>query len=84
MGLSELAIRIPDQLSVVGFDHEELAKFARPRLSVVVQPTETIAQRAVSLLVSRMKGNSSSTQQIHNIETVFEEGESVKNLLRDV
>jgi LacI family transcriptional regulator len=84
MGLSEQGVRIPDELSVIGFDHQELAILTSPPLTVVVQPTKTIARQAVSLLVSRMQNNGLSLPQIHRIETIFKERKSVRNLLRDV
>src|ERR671928_114522 len=43
--------RVPDQLSVVGFDDIPLAEFAVPSLTTVHQPIERIAREAVQHLL---------------------------------
>jgi DNA-binding LacI/PurR family transcriptional regulator len=46
----ELGLRIPDDLSVVGFDGIEAASWVEPELTTVEQPIDQIAATAVDLL----------------------------------
>ncbi len=50
---AELARRIPEDLAVVGFDDIELAAFATPPLTTVLQPTAEMGRRAVQFLMER-------------------------------
>ena len=50
----ELGLRIPADLSIVGFDDVQLASFANPPLTTVAQPKREMGDLAVSLLLERM------------------------------
>ena len=52
----EGGVRVPDQLSVVGFDDIELARFASPPLTTVAQPKQRIGALAVDMLIERVSG----------------------------
>jgi LacI family transcriptional regulator, galactose operon repressor len=52
--LDELAVRVPDDVSVVGFDDSDLASVIRPRLTVIARPLEQVSQRASRLITSRL------------------------------
>ncbi|MGQ5523050.1 LacI family DNA-binding transcriptional regulator [Chitinimonas sp. PSY-7] len=52
----ELGIRVPDQLSIIGFDGIELTSFSSPPLTTVVQPKEGIGATAVAMLLERIQG----------------------------
>jgi LacI family transcriptional regulator len=45
-----LGYRVPEQLSIVGFDDSELARVVTPALTTVRQPLEEMGRMAVSLL----------------------------------
>jgi DNA-binding LacI/PurR family transcriptional regulator len=47
-----LGLRIPDDLSVIGFDDMDFAQVLDPPLSTVHQPIEEMAKTAVELLVA--------------------------------
>ena len=55
IALNESGLRIPEDLSFVGFDSIELAQVTKPRLSMVVQPTHEIAVRAADLMQRRLE-----------------------------
>lgn len=40
IGLNELGIRIPEEISLVGFDNLPFARACNPKLTIVSQPTE--------------------------------------------
>ena len=45
-----LGVRVPDELSVVGFDGIDAADWTQPRLTAIEQPIEEIAETAVGAL----------------------------------
>lgn len=47
--------RIPEDLSVVGFDDVQLASFTNPPLTTVAQPKREIGALAVAILMARMQ-----------------------------
>jgi len=55
--LRERKMRIPEQISVTGFDDLVLARFTDPPLTTVRQPIERMAALSVQLLVEQMEGN---------------------------
>ncbi|WP_433469790.1 LacI family DNA-binding transcriptional regulator [Spirillospora sp. CA-128828] len=48
--------RVPDDIAVVGFEDAGAERRARPRLTTVHQPTETMGRRSAELLLSRIRG----------------------------
>jgi LacI family transcriptional regulator len=50
--LTEAGLRVPDDVSVVSFDNDELAAYLRPGLTTVALPHEHMGRRAVELLLS--------------------------------
>ena len=58
IAVNESGLRIPEDISFVGFDSLELAQVTKPRLSMVVQPTHDIAVRAAELMRERLEAES--------------------------
>jgi hypothetical protein len=54
--LREAGIRVPEDVSVMGFDDIPAAGFNSPRLTTVRQPLERIGQIAAKTLVDRIEG----------------------------
>jgi len=54
--LEEAGLRVPEDISVVGFDDFRLAPFLNPPLTTVRAPTEQIGQIAASQLVKLFQG----------------------------
>jgi len=52
--LLALGVRIPDDLSVIGFDDDPLAEWLTPPLTTLRQPFHNIGQSAMELLCQRM------------------------------
>jgi LacI family transcriptional regulator len=52
---SQLGLRIPQDVSIIGFDEIELASFTTPPLTSVSQPKQEIGGLAVSLVLERMQ-----------------------------
>lgn len=49
-------LRVPEDLSVIGFDDLPAARYTIPQLTTVAQPVREIGQAAVDALVALMKG----------------------------
>jgi DNA-binding LacI/PurR family transcriptional regulator len=54
--LAERGLRVPDDVSVVGFDDLRLSRFTTPPLTTVHQPAREIARRATDLLLDLAAG----------------------------
>lgn len=70
--------RVPEDISVTGFDGIELAQFSIPRITTIKQDTQHIATRSVELLIKHIHYNLESEHDTapHNLI----EGESVRTL----
>jgi len=55
-GVHELGLRIPEDVSVVGFDDIHLCKVMSPPVTTIRQPLGELMRLAVELLVNRMEG----------------------------
>ena len=51
---AEAGFRVPEDLSIVGFDDIELASYTTPPLTTIAQPKVDIGHRAAQLLVERI------------------------------
>jgi|SRR5579859_2541909 len=50
-------LRVPEDLSVTGFDDIDLSRAARPRLTTVRQPLQEMGRAAVTMLMRQLDGN---------------------------
>jgi DNA-binding LacI/PurR family transcriptional regulator len=57
--------RVPDDVSVVGFDDLRLAEFTSPPLTTIHQPAEGIARLATELLIGLTHGQ--EVEQMHHV-----------------
>ncbi len=48
---SELGLGVPDDISIMGYDDQELARYSHPPLSTLVLPNYEMGRRAIDLLV---------------------------------
>jgi LacI family transcriptional regulator len=79
IALNELNIHIPEKLSFVGFDNQELATAVKPKLSVVIQPIYEIGEKVAQLLMSRLNNEDFKTQHIE-LNAALIKMDSVKNI----
>jgi LacI family transcriptional regulator, galactose operon repressor len=62
--LREMGLRCPEDVSLVGFDDQEIASFTNPALTTVAQPAYQMGARAAALLFERLRGEDVATQQV--------------------
>ncbi|MFD5703654.1 LacI family DNA-binding transcriptional regulator [Streptomyces lasiicapitis] len=55
--LAELGVRVPDDISLTGFDEIDLARFSSPPLTTVAVPRSGLGRAAAVALVRLMDGN---------------------------
>ncbi len=56
--MSELGLKVPDDVSVVGFDDTEWAALMDPPLTVVSQPVKELGTKATEILIRRIRAGS--------------------------
>jgi LacI family transcriptional regulator len=54
--MQQMGFRVPEDISVVGFDDAEWAPLASPPLTALGQPTYEMGEKAMGLLLSRLEG----------------------------
>jgi DNA-binding LacI/PurR family transcriptional regulator len=53
---NETGVRVPDDISVVGFDDQPESAYFIPPLTTVAQDFEELGQRCIDLLLDRIEG----------------------------
>ncbi|KJQ86935.1 MULTISPECIES: substrate-binding domain-containing protein [unclassified Vibrio] len=61
---NELGIKVPDDLSIIGYDDIHIAKFMSPSLTTIHQPKYRLGQAAVETLVRRLDDKSNEAQVV--------------------
>lgn len=67
----EHGLRVPEDVSVVGFDDIPAARTAFPPLTTIRQPSVVMGREAVKLLFKLLEGGSSSSRIVVNTELVI-------------
>jgi len=80
IALNELGLSIPVDLSVVGFDNQELAMVVKPRLTVLSQPLKEMGSQAAAFMMERLANKAPSPPRIARLSTTLIEGESIRKL----
>ncbi len=62
--LSELGLRVPRDVAVVGFDGIREGAFMTPQLTTVSHPIENLARRSMELLVARIAGGGGPISEV--------------------
>ncbi len=72
-----LGVKVPEELSVVGFDDNLLARLITPQLTTVSQPGVEKGQLAASLLLRNLMGEEDLSQIILENKLVVRESTGV-------
>lgn len=73
---NELGIKIPDDLSIIGYDDIHIAKFMSPSLTTIHQPKYRLGQAAVETLLTKLE-NYSKEPNVVQLEPTLVERNSV-------
>ena len=71
-------IRIPQDISVMGFDGIELAQYYNPKLATIEQSKSKMAERGVSILIDCIENQSAAVHELADF--CLREGESVRRV----
>ena len=82
IGVNELGIRIPEQLSMIGFDNLQFARACNPKLTIVAQPTDGIAKEVAKVMLDRLENTGEASGELFSekLETEIIAGKSVRIL----
>ena len=73
-----LGIRVPEDISVIGYDGMSMCDYVSPRLSSVQQPLRQIAAHAAQLVCDLVEGKSTTGSALNNVySTVLAERDSI-------
>lgn len=78
--VQKLGIKVPAQLSIIGFDRFETLPVVPENLSLVMQPTGEIGRLAANLLLQRIAQPRPGVGSVHLLETTLVEGGTVRQL----
>lgn len=76
IGINEIGIKIPENLSVIGFDNIEFARACKPKLTIVTQPTKEIAINIADLILKRISGEMEDSKVV-KLQTNIMYGNSI-------
>ncbi|WP_086444749.1 LacI family DNA-binding transcriptional regulator [Candidatus Enterococcus lemimoniae] len=76
----ERQLAIPEDISIVGFDHFELSDIFQPKLTVVEQPVKQIGETVGALLIQKIKDTTITENTVVELETSLLWRDSVKKI----
>ena len=80
MYANEKHLKIPEDLSFVGFENQTIAHVYNPTLTIGIQPIRKIGQTAARMLLERMRGEYEGAPRNIRLKAVIDFGASVKKL----
>ena len=79
--LQQKGVKIPEEMSVIGYDNIELSEYFSPPLTTIHQPKRRVGKNAFEILLERIK-NKEHERRIFEMHPELIERESVKNLIK--
>jgi LacI family transcriptional regulator len=74
---NEKGVKIPDDLSIIGYDDIHISKFMTPALTTIHQPKYRLGKAAVEALLRKLDG-SETEPQVVQLEPALVERKTVK------
>ncbi|MCF6174739.1 MAG: LacI family transcriptional regulator [Victivallaceae bacterium] len=62
--LAERGLKIPEDISIIGFDDDDQSKMVYPQLTTVSKPLEKMADMAMNILVNAISGNDNGLMKV--------------------
>ncbi|GGC86224.1 LacI family DNA-binding transcriptional regulator [Enterococcus wangshanyuanii] len=76
----EQQLVIPEDVSVIGFDHFELSDILQPKLTVIEQPVQQIGETIGTLLIKKIKDSDSAENAVVELPTTLLWRDSTKKI----
>jgi len=77
IAINEAGIKLPDELSIIGFDNLQLSQVIKPRLAIITQPIEEIGEQVAARMLERLAGKGPEKTSVVTLSTRLQLGESV-------
>lgn len=74
---AELGLRVPEDLSIAGYDGSRIAQLTRPRLTTVAQDSTRIGTQAAIYLIDRIENPRTAGSETGIVSTWLVKGESI-------
>lgn len=74
---NERGIKIPDELSLIGFDNLDLCHIANPKLTIMAQPLEEIGTHVAQIMLRHLAEKEASKQAHITLTAKMQAGDSV-------
>lgn len=71
--LNDHGLRVPQDISVSGYDGIALGRYSNPRLTTIRQNSERLAQRGVEILLNCIENGSSAVHEVVPFELIEDE-----------
>lgn len=83
IAINELGRKIPDDISMIGFDNMDLSRITHPKLTIVTQPLEQIGHYTAKTMLERLTTPAQPSQMpvVVTLSTTLQEGASVGCIL---
>lgn len=80
MAINESGLRCPEDISMLGFDDLILSHLVKPQMSMVVQPMKEMSERAVEVLLRKIRSKEEELPIEIIMSTKIREGNSIARL----
>lgn len=80
MAINESGLKCPDDISILGFDDQVIFHLLEPPVYMVKQPLEQMSEKAVEILMDRIKNGVTDIPMEISLHTTVQEGKSIKKL----
>ncbi|MDR3051200.1 MAG: LacI family transcriptional regulator [Oscillospiraceae bacterium] len=80
IAINEMGVKMPQDISFIGFDNLQLSKVVRPRLTIVDQPVQQIGMQAATLVLARLEEDAGAPARQVTLQADLQLGESVADI----
>ncbi len=80
MAINERNVKVPDELSIIGFDDMDMMKVIRPPITVVSQPLKKLGEKAAEIILNKMKKEKTEQEKTFMLENRLIIRNSVKKM----
>ena len=77
--IRELGKKVPEDISILGFDGTEIGEYLTPKIATIKRPVESVAKEATNLLIKVIRGEEINRKKIY-LESQLVVGDSIKKL----
>ncbi|KAF0819599.1 Transcriptional regulator, LacI family [Bacillus sp. ZZV12-4809] len=82
--VKEQGMRVPEDISVVGFDNTLIATIVEPPLTTVAQPIQHMGREVLDLIISMIKGEKKEKMRLTLLPSLVTRNSTAKNRNKDL